>query len=259
MEKLITKISLILTSVVVIFITSCSETDPLPISKADFTISSIAPEVGMPVKFENLSLNASSYTWDYGDGTTDSLIIAPEHTYDEAGSYAVKLTAYTEDGQMSEAIKDVDVGQRYLTGMFIINIDMNDPEGIPWDEDGSGPDVLFQLGPNDATVLDDLSFVYIDSLNVGQFNVPIGITTNDLVPDDYLLLDKDYFILLEEIDTVDNAPQFRTMAELIFNPIFVPEDNDFYTISKREDKTGDITIPFIVFDEYQFFLQFEIR
>ena len=255
MKKLFTQISLAI--LVGAFISSCNETDPLPISMADFKVTSISPEIDIPVQFENLSLNSSSYSWDFGDGTFDSLTIDPEHTYDTPGSYAVVLTAYTNDGQKSDAVYDVDVGQRYLTGMYIFNINMNDADGNPWDEDGSGPDVLYQLGPTDATSLDELVFVFIDSLNVGIFQTPIGITTDNLVPNDYELLDKEYFILLEEMDTVDNEPVFRYMADVMFNPVN-PEDESV-TVTKRADGTGDIAIPYAVLDEYQFFIDFVIR
>ncbi len=257
-KKLFTNISMALVIGAMIFMASCSEsTDPLPISKADFKITSVSPEVDVPVQFENLSLNASAYVWDYGDGMKDSLAIDPEHTYDTPGTYTVKMTAYTDDGQMSEALKDVKVGKRYLTGMYIININMEDENGNPWDDDGSGPDVLFQLGPDDATTLDDLVFVLIDSLNVGQFSTPIGITTDDLVPADYELSNKDFFILLEEIDTVNNEAVFNNMANIVFNPV-VPED-DFITVTKRADGTGDIVVPFITIQQYQWLIDFEIR
>ena len=255
MKKLyLSKYNLILLLIILFF--SCDKTDPLPVSKAAFKITSIAPEVDVPVQFENLSLNASSYAWDFGDGTFDSLTIDPEHIYEDPGSYRVKMTAYTEDGQKSEALDDVDVGQRYLTGMFLININMNDENGDPWDDDGSGPDVFYQLFPDDASSIDDFVFVFIDSLNVGTFSTPLGITTDNLVPDNYPLLNKDYVILLEEVDTVDNIAEFRPMADVGFNPV-MPED--FITVSKRDDGTGDITIPFIVLQEYQFFLEFIIR
>lgn len=248
---------LLLLIVLVLFMSSCDKTDPLPISKADFKITSIAPEVDVPVQFENLSLNAAVYAWDFGDGFTDSLTIDPTHTYEDPGSYVVKLTAYTQDGQKSESIQDVDVGERYLTGMYIMNINMKDENGDPWDDDGSGPDVLYQLGPQDATSLDDLVFVYIDSLNVGQFSTPIGISDQDLIPNDYKLLNKDYFILLEEIDTVNNEAVFTPMADVGFNPVI--QEDEFITVTKREDGTGDMTIPFAVLQEFQFFLEFEIR
>ena len=261
MKKSLTKISLGLALGSMVFIYSCSEKDPLPLSKADFIVATLGPEVSVPVKFENLSFNSSVYAWDFGDGNTDSLTVAPEHTYTAPGNYLVKLKAYTEDGQVTEAVEEVKVGERFLTGMYLISISMTDPNGDPWDADGSGPDVLFQLGPNDATTLDDLVFVYIDSLNVGQFRTPIGISTDDLIPDDYKLLNKEYFILLEEIDTVNNEAEFRNMAEVVFNPVV--QDDEFITVTKREeangDISGDIVIPFIVLQNYQFFLTFIVK
>ncbi len=262
-KRSFTKMSLVALLASASFIYSCSEKDPLPLSQANFRIASVAPEIDLPVKFENLSLNASVYAWDFGDGSKDSLVIAPEHIYTQPGSYLVKLTAYTEDGQRSEAIEEVKVGTRYLTGMFIINIPMTDPNGNPWDNDGTGPDVLFQLGPTDATTLDELSFVLIESLNVGQFQTPIGITTEDLVPQNYRLSNKEFFILLEEVDPENLEAEPRTMAEVVFNPVN-PED-EFVTVTKRAGTTsgiigtGDIVIPFIVLQEYQFYLEFVIR
>lgn len=261
MKKLFTNLFLGLSFGSFIFLASCSETDPLPISVADFKVTSIGPEIDVPVQFENLSLNAAAYTWDYGDGNIDSLVINPTHTYEDPGSYTVTMSAYTEDGQKSVAMHDVEVGQRYLTAMWLLNINMLDENGDPWDDDGSGPDVLYQLGPTDAESLDDLVFVYIDSLNVGQFRTPIVISDQDLIPADYELLDKDYFVLLEDIDTVNNEPDFVFMASVEFNPVN-PVD-DFITVSKRDDGSGniigDIAIPFVVIDEYQFYLEFEIR
>lgn len=247
-----------------LLIFSCNEKDPLPISRADFSVSTIAPEVQLPVKFENLSLNASVYAWDYGDGSKDTLVIAPEHTYSAPGTYLVKLSAYTEDGQKSEAIEEVRVGARYLTGMYIISISMTDPDGNPWDEDGSGPDVLFQLGPTDAASLDDLAFVLIESLNVGEYQTPIGVTIEDgFIPQNYRLINKDFFILLEEVNPEDFEDNPRTMAGVVFNPL-IPADESI-TITKRSSSTsgiigtGDIVIPFIVTQQYQFYLEFVIR
>lgn len=261
MKKLFTNLFLGLSIGTFIFLTSCSETDPLPISMADFKVTTVGPEINVPVQFENLSLNASAYKWDYGDGTFDSLVIDPTHTYDVPDTYTVTMTAYTEDGQTSVAMHDVDVGQRYLTAMWLLNINMLDENGDPWDDDGSGPDVLYQFGPNDATSLDELVYVYIDSLNVGEYRTPIAISDQDLIPADYELLDKDYFILLEDIDTVNNEPEFVFMASVEFNPVN-PAD-EFITVSKRDDGSGniigDIAIPFVVIDEYQFFLEFVVK
>ena len=44
------------------------------------------------VSFNNLSLNATLYTWDFGDSTTSNEM-SPVHTYDSNGTYIVTLIA----------------------------------------------------------------------------------------------------------------------------------------------------------------------
>ena len=45
------------------------------------------------VQFTNSSLNATSYLWDFGDGST-STVANLSHTYTSAGNYTVSLTGY---------------------------------------------------------------------------------------------------------------------------------------------------------------------
>jgi PKD repeat protein len=44
------------------------------------------------ISFSNLSNNANSFTWNFGDGTTSTLA-SPTHTYNSFGNYNVKLVA----------------------------------------------------------------------------------------------------------------------------------------------------------------------
>ena len=138
---------------------------------------------------------------------------------------------------------------------------MLDAEGKPWDQDGSGPDVLMQLGPVADLSGDRIEGFFVDSLNVGTFQTPIGIRTTDLLSPDYKLTNEDFFILLEEVDTIQvnqmDSAVFRQMIELRFNPVIV--EGESITEVKRGNGTGDLTIPFIVVDQYQFFLEFEIK
>lgn len=65
---------------------------------ADFQYSTGA---SMKVTFSNLSINATSYHWDFGDGTTSSLV-SPTHTYVSRGMKRVILTAY--NGSLTDQI-----------------------------------------------------------------------------------------------------------------------------------------------------------
>lgn len=87
------KISLIATFCVgLLFLSSCGDDDdPVvmdPMPTADFTF--IADEFN--VTFTNVSMDATSYNWDFGDGNS-STDENPMHTYAEGGSYEVTLTA----------------------------------------------------------------------------------------------------------------------------------------------------------------------
>ena len=243
--------------VLLIFVAGCTEKDPLPLSEASFAVVTDSPERFLEVKFENLSTNANSYEWDFGDGSPVSKDIAPTHIFEESKSYTVKLSAFTNDGQVSTATEDINVGERYLTGMYIININMRDSQGRPWDNDGSGPDVLMEFGPINYTSDEQIEGFFVDSLNVGYFKTPIGISIFDLLRPDYKLTNEDFFLRLQEVDTVNNQPTYRTMTERQFNPLAV--DKDEITEIKRGDGNGDLTIPFIVVDQYQFYLEFTIR
>jgi hypothetical protein len=253
MKKFYSNRNLYLALVLGFFSIACDSTDPLPISTAGFKVTSVAPEVNVPVQFENLSLNADVYSWDYGDGNKDSLVTDPMHTYDAPGAYTVTLRAYTKDGQKSESQMDVDVGERYLTAMYLINIDMTDENGDPWDADGSGPDVFFQFFPEDITSEEEFIGVFYDSLNVGTNATPTGISGIE----NYKLLNKNYVVLTEEINTADLEEDPRYMDGVLFNPIN-PED-DYITVTKREDGSGDIVIPFVDLLQYQYYLEFEIK
>ncbi len=61
---------------------------------------------GLTVSFQNKSQNAETYAWDFGDGSAISAEENPVHTYAEAGTYSVKLTAKNKAGEnsMTESI-----------------------------------------------------------------------------------------------------------------------------------------------------------
>ena len=64
------------------------ETPPV----ADFTYTDPAM-VNTAIAFKNSSANATTYEWDFGDGTT-STEQNPVHTYKKAGTYSVILVTF---------------------------------------------------------------------------------------------------------------------------------------------------------------------
>jgi PKD repeat protein len=77
---------------------SCKKEDP---PKADFIYTSDV----LTVTFENLSLRANSYLWDFGDGNT-STEENPVHVYTDGGTFTVSLKA-TGDGGSNTYEEDI--------------------------------------------------------------------------------------------------------------------------------------------------------
>jgi PKD repeat protein len=76
-----------------------SVTAALPV--ANFSASPTSGIVPLAVTFTNSSTNATSYSWDFGDGGT-STAQNPAHTYTTAGIYTVELTATGSGGTNSK-------------------------------------------------------------------------------------------------------------------------------------------------------------
>jgi len=73
---------------------------------------------GLIVTFTNVSLNADTYSWDFGDGES-STEMSPSHTYATDGTYDVTLTATNSGG--SDAVTE----SLELTGDLTL-ADLND-------------------------------------------------------------------------------------------------------------------------------------
>lgn len=81
---------------------------------ANFYIMSQDPMQGLPVQFENASLNAWSYTWAFGDGN-GSFLVNPTHTYIQPGAYEITLIATNQEGCIDSISKWIDIApERYI-------------------------------------------------------------------------------------------------------------------------------------------------
>ena len=104
--------------------------------------------------FQNSSLNANSYLWDFGDGTTSTLV-NPTKTYTAQGTYTVRLTAtntsYNRSDTISKQIR-VTPGSVFIDRIYVDNIPFVDASGGGWDLT-SGPDLFANIIDSVSTAL----------------------------------------------------------------------------------------------------------
>lgn len=89
--KKIKGIALVLTCGLLLINSACERTSG-PNAKTPNAMFSYSTGASFTVTFTNLSEDASSYLWDFGDGVT-STAVNPSHTYVSRGSKTVTLTA----------------------------------------------------------------------------------------------------------------------------------------------------------------------
>lgn len=79
--------------------------ETLPVN-ADFYAETVSGTAPLTVQFYDLSTNATSWSWDFGDGGTSTLQ-DPIHTYTTGGTFTVKLTA--SNGGSSDELISTDL------------------------------------------------------------------------------------------------------------------------------------------------------
>ncbi|MBT3243088.1 MAG: PKD domain-containing protein [Bacteroidetes bacterium] len=96
--QMLKKVGLVLAAFTIIF-SSCKKDEPLadPIASFQYAVSETDY---LEVILTNYSQNATSYSWNFGDGET-STESDPTHVYAEAGSYEITLTAKNIDDAMA--------------------------------------------------------------------------------------------------------------------------------------------------------------
>lgn len=149
---------------------------------ANFSFSGSNKYPPCVVTFNNLSQNASSYYWDFGDGTS-STRVNPTHEYKEGGKYSVSLKA-VENGESDLITKTVNVKNKpnamYVTKVILKNFPQYDGN-TNWDL-MSAPDIFFEIKNASGSVLvrsgiynectySDLPVTYTNNLPVKLTNL----------------------------------------------------------------------------------------
>ena len=78
--------------------TTKSVSIPYPVPVANFSFTGANNTAPCTVSFTNTSTNATSYIWDFGDGSQTSTLTNPQHTYNAGGTFAAQLTATSPGG-----------------------------------------------------------------------------------------------------------------------------------------------------------------
>jgi hypothetical protein len=84
------------------------EPTPAPTAKPPIVAFNVDVD-GLTAAFANRTRNGATWSWTFGDGAS-STARNPDHTYDEPGTYTVRLTATSADGATDALSKSVTVG-----------------------------------------------------------------------------------------------------------------------------------------------------
>lgn len=167
-----------------------------------------APEVvkvGDTIHFTNCSVDGYSYYWWFDDGT-ESEEAEPSKVYTERGKYKVYLTAYTKNGHYQrKSNKIIEVGHLHLDEIRINDFPADD-NGIPWDSDGTGPDLRITYGPAGQAP----QYTTIEVPNINTDSLPLVF----LPISDIRLTEGDWQFNLLDIDGTAERP----MRSFIINP-----------------------------------------
>ena len=97
---------------------------------------------GNVVTFINQSKNATSYSWEFGDGGTSSET-NPVYTYTADGDYTVTLTAMDNNGNSDQVSQEVTISSAVFTAATLSN-----PSGRVWKLAGA---FSFYVGPSEGS------------------------------------------------------------------------------------------------------------
>ncbi len=106
-----------------------------------------------PVRFNNLSVNATSYLWHFGDDST-SIEPSPIHVYQESGDKFVKLFAYTVHG----CVDSTDVTTNAVTVLKTGRIEF--PTAFTPNTDGEPDSRIIPYGYSGNTTEFDLNDLF---------------------------------------------------------------------------------------------------
>jgi len=145
---------------------------------ADFTSDRTEACTGADITFTDLSTNADTWEWDFGDGTATSPVQHPTHVYSVPGVYTVSLTVTNPCGEDTETKPEyitIHVGPEAdfyavpISGLVPLDVDFTDMST----SDLGITDWLWDFGDGADSYLPDPRHTYTDT---GHYTVSLTVT-----------------------------------------------------------------------------------
>lgn len=190
-------IAIALTVLSACLVSACKE-EPEPANKppvASFLASNLTPENNEEVSFTDQSTDEDGkivkWEWSFGDGST-SQEQHPKKTFEAEGVFTVKLTVTDDDGNRSEATRDVTVSSSNLAPVaaFILEVPGQSTEqfaivmentaisfrDLSEDKDGSIVNWSWDLGDGTTSTSRNLEHSYTSG---GTYTVSLTVTDDE--------------------------------------------------------------------------------
>jgi len=230
----------------------------LPAAKYSYAVD------GYTVDLKNESSNATSYLWDFGDGTT-STEKSPEHVYQAKGKYVITLTASDNNNKSDKYVEEAAIGFPYASFTYIadkLNVTFNNTsknassylwdfgDGVTTEEDNPVHDFqeegmytvsLTAIDGTDENTYSESIYVY------GKF-IPVILNPSFEDGKEYWQEDGNNFNTSGSPAPPDGnkAAKCASVGNYIIQTFEVGEYTDYilryFTVSKSKDKGGVITI-----------------
>lgn len=149
-----------------VLLTSCEKEESKPDPIAVFAMSNTSVGIDETIAFTNYSENATSYSWDFGDGNT-SIDEHPTYSYSSEGTYTVTLTA-TGDGGKDTKTQSIEIIAT-LSGTWNTTLDV----------DGAYYDGVYEITQNSDNSLSG-SFVFTDGSGYTSISSSSNINGNNV-------------------------------------------------------------------------------
>jgi PKD repeat protein len=186
------------------------------------------------VSFVNTSTNATSYSWNFGDGGS-SFSTNPSHTYSIGGDFTVTLTATNSAGSksVSETVSIVDkqMTQVKIMKVTLVGMPFTNSSGVSWDP-FDGPDVYFNLTDKFSNILSDGSGAKKSDITSSSLPTAWTYSNGYLISD----LNEGIFVDLWDYDTLDSDDYITYIG-------FLMSDYTTYPSSVTKTQNG-ITLKF---------------